>query len=91
MTLILFTLIVFGEIFAHPLVRLIAPGFDPTQQARAVFLTRFMLPAQLFLLIAGITGAVQNVKAKFLVPALGPVVYNLGIIWGDGCLLRGSG
>lgn len=82
MTLILITLIVFGEIFAHPLVRLIAPGFDPTQQARAVFLTRLMLPAQLFLLIAGITGAVQNVKAKFLVPALGPVVYNLGIIFG---------
>jgi len=82
MTLILLVLIAFGEIFAHPLVRLIAPGFGPAQQARVVFLTRLMLPSQLFLFIASITGAVQNVKSKFLVPALGSAVYNLGIILG---------
>ena len=82
MSLLLIALIGFGEIFAHPLVRLIAPGFDPAQQARAVFLTRLMLPSQLFLVIAGIAGGVQNVKSKFLVSAMGPVVYNLGIILG---------
>jgi putative peptidoglycan lipid II flippase len=82
MTLVLIGLISLGEIFAHPLVRLIAPGFDPAQQARAVFLTRLMLPSQLFLFIAGVASSVQNVKSKFLVPALGPVVYNLGIILG---------
>jgi putative peptidoglycan lipid II flippase len=82
MTLLLIALISFGEIFAHPLVRLIAPGFGAAEQARAVFLTRLMLPSQLFLVIAGIAGSVQNVKSKFLVPALGSVVYNLGIILG---------
>jgi putative peptidoglycan lipid II flippase len=82
MSLVLIVLITFGEIFAHPLVRLIAPGFDSAQQAQAVFLTRLMLPSQLFLFISGITGSVQNVKSKFLIPALGPVVYNLGIIVG---------
>jgi putative peptidoglycan lipid II flippase len=82
LTLILLVLIVFGEIFAPLLVRLIAPGFDPLQKTRVVFLTRLMLPSQLFLFLASMMGAVQNVKSRFLVPALGSVVYNLGIILG---------
>ena len=82
LTLILLVLIVFGEIFAPLLVRLIAPGFDAVQKTRVVFLTRLMLPSQLFLFLASMMGAVQNVKSKFLVPALGSVVYNLGIILG---------
>jgi putative peptidoglycan lipid II flippase len=82
MTLILVVLIVFGEIFAPHIVRFLAPGFDAVQKTRVVFLTRLMLPSQLFLFLASMTGAVQNVKSKFLVPALGTVVYNLGIILG---------
>jgi putative peptidoglycan lipid II flippase len=82
MTLVLVVLIIFGEIFAPHIIRLLAPGFDATQKARVVFLTRLMLPSQLFLFLASMMGSVQNVKSKFLVPALGTVVYNLGIILG---------
>jgi putative peptidoglycan lipid II flippase len=82
MTLILVVLIVFGEIFAPHFVRFLAPGFNAVQKARVVFLTRLMLPSQLFLFLASMMGSVQNVKSKFLVPALGTVVYNLGIILG---------
>lgn len=82
MTFVLIVLIGFGEIFAPHLIHLLAPGFDPSQQARVVFLTRLMLPAQLFLFLASMTGSVQNVKSRFLIPALGTVIYNLGIILG---------
>ena len=82
MTFVLVALIIFGEIFAPRLVHLLAPGFDATEKARVVFLTRLMLPSQLFLFLASMMGSVQNVKSKFLVPALGTVVYNLGIILG---------
>jgi putative peptidoglycan lipid II flippase len=82
MSLILMVLIVFGEIFAPPIVRLLAPGFDAVQKARVVFLTRLMLPSQLFLFLASMMGSVQNVKSKFLIPTLGYVIYNLGIILG---------
>jgi putative peptidoglycan lipid II flippase len=82
MTLTLFVLVVLGEIFTSQLVRLIAPGFDLAQKAEVVFLTRLMLPAQLFLYLGSVMGAVQNAKARFLVPALAAVAYNIGIIAG---------
>lgn len=82
MGMILVVLIVFGEVFAPNIVRFLVPGFDAVQKARVVFLTRLLLPSQLFLFLASMMGSVQNVKSKFLVPALGYVVYNLGIILG---------
>jgi putative peptidoglycan lipid II flippase len=82
MSLILVALIVFGEIFAPHIVRFLAPGFDSVEKARVVFLTRLMLPSQLFLFLASMMGSVQNVKSRFLIPALGSAVYNLGIILG---------
>src|ERR1700677_144423 len=82
MTLALVVLVGVGEIFTAQLVRFIAPGFDLAQKAEVVFLTRVMLPAQLFLYLGSVMGAVQNAKARFLVPALAAVVYNIGIISG---------
>src|ERR1700691_2338574 len=82
MTLALVVLVGVGEIFTVQLVRFIAPGFDLAQKAEVVFLTRVMLPAQLFLYLGSVMGAVQNAKARFLVPALAAVVYNIGIISG---------
>ena len=82
MGLILVALIVVGEIFAPHIVRFLVPGFDAAQQARVVFLTRLMLPSQVFLFFASMASSVQNLKSRFLVPALGSGVYNLGIILG---------
>jgi putative peptidoglycan lipid II flippase len=63
-------------------VQLIAPGFGAEEKARVIFLTRLMLPAQIFFYLGSILSAVQYAKAQFVVPSLAPVVYNLGIILG---------
>ncbi|KKU57986.1 MAG: hypothetical protein UX80_C0007G0015 [Candidatus Amesbacteria bacterium GW2011_GWA2_47_11b] len=69
-------------IFAYPLSRLIAPGFTLSQISVMVQLLRVMLVAQIFFSISGfLTGIIQS-HQRFLIPALAPVAYNLGIIAG---------
>ncbi len=69
-------------IFAYPLARLIAPTFTPAETDLMVSLMRIMLFAQLFFCFSNfLTGIIQS-HQRFLVPALSPVVYNLGIIFG---------
>ncbi len=69
-------------IFANPLSRLIAGGFDESQLILMANLTRIMATAQLFFGFSSfLTGVIQSHK-RFLVPALSPVLYNLGIILG---------
>lgn len=69
-------------IFAYPLARLIAPTFSPIETNLMVNLMRIMLLAQLFFCFSNfLTGVIQS-HQRFLVPALSPVVYNLGIIFG---------
>ena len=80
MTLVLILLVVLGEIFAPHLVGVIAPGFDPAEKAWVVFLTRLMLPAQIFFYLGSVMAAVQYAKGRYLIPSLTAVVYNLGII-----------
>ena len=80
MSLALVGLIVIGEIFAPQLVNVMVPGFDPARKAQVIFLTRCMLPAQLFLYLGSLMGAFQNARGKFLIPALAAIIYNLGII-----------
>lgn len=70
-------------IFSWQVCQLIAPGFNTNQLSQMVTFTRIMLLAQVFPLIIGnfLTGILQSFK-HFLIPALAPVVYNLGIILG---------
>jgi putative peptidoglycan lipid II flippase len=82
MGLTLVALVGIGELFAPQLVGVIAPGFAPEAKARAVFLTRLMLPAQIFFYLGSILTAVQYAKAQFIIPSLAGVVYNLGVIFG---------
>jgi putative peptidoglycan lipid II flippase len=82
MSLLLLGLVGVAEIFTPQLVSLIAPGFDPIQKARVIFLTRVMLPAQICFTLGSILSAVQYAKAQFVVPSLAPVIYNLGVIAG---------
>ena len=88
MTAVFVGLILVGEIFAPQLVQLIAPGFGPHERSLVVFLTRLMLPAQLFLCLGSVMSSVQNAKMRFFVPALGSAIYNLGVVLG-GWLLFG--
>jgi putative peptidoglycan lipid II flippase len=75
-------LVIAGEIFAPQLAQVIAPGFSPQEKARVIFLTRLMLPAQICFYEGSILSAVQYAKGQFLIPSLGPVVYNVMIIVG---------
>jgi putative peptidoglycan lipid II flippase len=81
--LILLTGIAAGIIWAPFFVRILAPGItDPATFDLAVRMTRIILPAQFFFFAGGLFMAVQFTKEKFLVPALAPLIYNLGIICG---------
>jgi putative peptidoglycan lipid II flippase len=56
--------------------------FKPDQLALCVHLTRILLPAQLFFYVGGVLSAVLLSRRMFLLPALGPLFYNAGIIVG---------
>jgi len=69
-------------IFADPLSRLIAGGFSDAQFDLMVNLTRIMALAQIFFGFSSfLTGIIQS-HHRFLIPALSPILYNLGIIIG---------
>lgn len=80
--LIMMTLSAGIIIFAYPLSHLIAGGFSDYQLTLMANLTRIMASAQLFFGFSSfLTGVIQSHK-RFLVPALSPILYNLGIIIG---------
>ena len=74
--------IVIAEFLAPQIVSAIAPHFTPEQHQLCVYLTRILLPAQLFFYVGGIMSAVLASHRMFLVPSLGPIIYNFGIIFG---------
>jgi putative peptidoglycan lipid II flippase len=82
MSLVVVVLVGIGEIFAPQLVSAIAPGFAPPAKAQTVLLTRIMLPAQVFFYVGSILTAVQYAKGQFVIPSLGGVIYNLGVVLG---------
>src|SRR6202522_4409848 len=82
MEFVIVAMVAVGEIFAPQLVKIIAPGFDPAERARVVFLTRLMLPAQICFYEGSILSAVQYAKGQFVIPSLAPLIYNIGIILG---------
>jgi putative peptidoglycan lipid II flippase len=83
----LIVLIIIALIFASQLVSVLAPGLnDPIKYGAAIRMTRIIIPAQLFFFVGAMFMAVQFAKEKFFLPALSPLLYNLGII-GGGLLL----
>jgi putative peptidoglycan lipid II flippase len=82
MTAVLGAGIILAEIFAPQLNRLMFSKFKPEQFALCVHLTRILLPAQLFFYVGGVVSAVLLSRRMFLLPALGPLFYNAGIIVG---------
>jgi putative peptidoglycan lipid II flippase len=70
-------------VFAPELVAWTAPGLeDPEAMAAAARMTRIILPAQIFFFAGGLLMAVQFAREHFFLPALAPLIYNLGIIAG---------
>jgi putative peptidoglycan lipid II flippase len=72
-------------IFAEPIVRWelgIAPGFTSEQQDLAVQLMRLNLVATLIFSISGLVMAGLQANQHFLLPAVAPLVYDVGKIFG---------
>ena len=67
-------------VLAEPLVDLAFP--EVAEPARLVTMTRLVLPAQVFLVVGALLMAVQYTHKRFVIPALAPIIYNLGIIGG---------
>lgn len=67
---------------ARQLTILLNPGFNTYRISLAVHLTRILLPAQIFFFIGGLMMGVLYSRKQFLIPSLGPVIYNTGIILG---------
>lgn len=80
---LLAVLILISVAVTPQLIKLIAPGLkNAATIAAAVKMTRIILPAQLFFFVGGLLMAVQFSKERFFIPALAPLVYNLGIVFG---------
>ncbi|MDD3679714.1 MAG: murein biosynthesis integral membrane protein MurJ [Candidatus Shapirobacteria bacterium] len=69
-------------IFARPLSSLITFGFSIEQINLMALLTRILVLAQLFLLTSNFLTGIIHSHQRFILPALSPIVYNLGIIGG---------
>jgi len=90
MILAVLALVVFA--FAEPIVTvLVAPELQPDGQELAVELTRMLLFSPLLLGLGAAAKGMLEAQDQFTVPALAPIVYNLGIIAGAVALAPSMG
>lgn len=91
MTTVLGLGVIAAEIFTPQIERWWFHGFTAEQLALCVHLTRILLPAQIFFYVGGIVSAVLLSRRLFLLPAFGPLVYNIFIILGGLLLAKQIG
>ena len=78
-----------AALIAPWLVRLVvAPGFESEQQALTANLMRLILISTAIFSVSGIVMSTLQAHQHFWLPALAPVMYNLGIIGGALFLVR---
>jgi len=80
--LILLLVMVLGVIFTPQLAPFVGMGFSGEQRDLLILLMRVTFPAVFFTALAGLCMGVLHSYQKFFLPALGPIVYNLGQILG---------
>lgn len=69
-------------VFAPELYALVAPGYSEIERGQIVEITRILLVAQVFFVVSYVLTGVLESMRRFLVPAIAPIFYNLGIILG---------
>lgn len=81
--LIIFTILAFViGIWANKIYSVIAPGFSAEEIAKISQVARILFFAQGFFVVSYVlTGVLESLR-RFLIPALAPIFYNLGIILG---------
>lgn len=78
-------------VFAKEIYEIVAPGYSESQRETIVQITRILLVGQIFFVASYVlTGVLESLK-RFLVPALAPICYNLGIILGTVFLSESAG
>ena len=82
MTTVMIVGTIIAEIFTPQFLRWFAKGFTPEKMELAIHLTRILLPAQIFFYVGGVVSAVLLSHRLFLLPAFGPILYNVFIILG---------
>ena len=78
--LIVSLFLLLGEIFAPQLVWLMAGGLAPADQKLATELLRMVLPALLFLNLAGVFSAALYALQRFAFPAFTAAVFNASLV-----------
>ena len=79
-------------IFAPSIIStFIAPGFSQEKQAQVVSLTRIIVFGQAILVLGSFFIGILQSFQRFIIPALAPVFYNLGIILGIVMFSKGWG
>lgn len=71
-----------SAIFAPILASAAAPGFSPDELALTAALMRIILLSTLIFAVSGIQMGMLNAFQHFLTPAIAPIVYNGGILFG---------
>lgn len=90
--IIMAVLAIATAILAHPIVtQLLAPKMPSEGQALTAELLRTMLLSTVIFSVSGLLMGVLNAQQHFLLPAIAPVLYNVGIIGGALFLTRRFG
>ena len=71
-----------GIAFTPQLVEILVPGFNPEAMELTVVLTKIMFAQVFFMSLSGISQGILQSYKHFTSPAIGSVLYNLGIIVG---------
>ena len=83
---------VLGFVFAPWLVaHVAAPGFDAAKTAQTATLMRILLLSTLIFSISGLFQGILHSHNHFLLPALAPILFDMGILFGVAFLIKPLG
>lgn len=69
----------------------VAPGFDEAGREQTVELMRILLVSTLIFSVSGISMGILQSHKHFLLPALAPIMFDLGVLFGAGFLIKPFG
>ncbi len=90
--LVTFVLSIAGFLLAPWLVHhVVAPGFDAAKADQSVKLMRILLISTLIFSISGMFTGILHSHNHFLLPALAPILFDVGILFGAAFLIKPFG